>query len=305
MSESHAIMVRVNDDLTLDAGCWQEVPAGDGDLKRIIHPPHRTMFDQLLDYLSAALEPLDGPSPSLVEEALAATAVCVRWGTYVAVLADQDLPLMDNVRDERLSRISDSEMARINVEASSGLERWIELLRDDLEQYRALVRVACSLLMPQLQAQRSCDGDQLLMLTDPRFVAAVATRLGTETGRRARQNAEAHPTRMLANSLIHVAWRNGPVEAIHAGRHSSYPLTRRRLAAAEDRAVTSTTAGRLEYGLRAVHDLLGENSERTWAEKVVPCGVATFLAPYRWSLIEQTRIVDLDGKEVLVDRASL
>ena len=206
--------------------------------------------------------------------------------------------------ESAVSRISDFEMARINVEASSGLARWIELLRDDLQQYRALVRAACSLPMQRIQARRSSDCDQLLMLTDPRLVAAVATRLDSETARRARQNAEAHPTRMLANSLIHVTWRNGPVEDIHAGRHSSYPLTQRRIAAAEDGTLTSTTAGRLEYGLRAVYDLLGEKSERSWVEKVLPCGVASFLAPYRWSLIEQTRMVELYGKDVPVDMAS-
>jgi hypothetical protein len=304
ISERHAIKVRVSDGLTMDAGWWEERQDCDTDSKRIVHPPQVTMFDQLLNYLSAIAEQVEGGAPTLEEEAIAATAVCIRWGSYVAVLADRDKPLMNNIDDECLSRISDSEMTRINVEASSALERWIELLRDHFQRYRTLVRAACSLPMIQLQATQSSEGDQLRMLTDPQFIAAISTRLDSDLGKVAERNAQAHPTRMAANSIIHVCWRNGPVEDIHAGKHAAYPLTRRRITAAEECSLVSASAGCLKHGLAAVHDLHTEKSGRIWSQKVLPCGMAPFLAPYRWSLDERTRMVELYGAEAPVYRAS-
>ena len=300
MSERHAITVSVSDDLTMDAGWWEERQDGDTGSKRIVHPPQVTMFDQLLNYLSAIAEQVEGAAPTLAEEAIAATAVCIRWGSYVAVLADGDKPLMNNIDDECLSRISDSEMTRINVEASSALEHWIELLRGHVQRYRRLVRAACSLPMIQIQARQSSEGDQLRMLTDPQFIAAISTRLDSDLGKVAERNAQAHPTRMVANSIIHVCWRNGPVEDIHAGKHAAYPLTRRRITAAEDSSLVSASAGCLKHGLVAIHALHTEISGRSWSQKVLPCGIAPFLAPYRWSLDERTRMVELYGAEASV-----
>jgi len=36
------LTVRVNDDLTLDAGWWEKVPADDGTAQRLVHPPETT-----------------------------------------------------------------------------------------------------------------------------------------------------------------------------------------------------------------------------------------------------------------------
>ena len=44
---SKALRVRVNDELTLDAGWWEESPADDGTLGRRIHPPEVTLFEQV------------------------------------------------------------------------------------------------------------------------------------------------------------------------------------------------------------------------------------------------------------------
>lgn len=46
---------------------------------------------------------------------------------------------------------------------------------------------------------------------------------------RARAEAQRHPTRVLANALVNVAWRNGPVEDIHAGLARGDPLVQRRV----------------------------------------------------------------------------
>jgi len=38
-----------------------------------------------------------------------------------------------------------------------------------------------------------------------------------------------HPSRLFANALVNVAWRNGPVEDLHAGSFHGYPLAQRRV----------------------------------------------------------------------------
>ena len=49
--------------------------------------------------------------------------------------------------------------------------------------------------------------------------------------------------------------------------------------------------------LGVVHALALERSDRTWAERVLPCAVAPFLAPRDWSLRERPRSVELPGPE--------
>ena len=130
------LKIRVNDELVLDVGRWEDSPDC-----RIIHPPTRTLFEQLIDYLSEKPAPSDYPSPRAGEEAVAAAAVCLRWGSYLAVLADRDKRLWPEARGVGSSRIHDSEMARINIEVSAALEQWIDLMRHDPERYRRLVEL--------------------------------------------------------------------------------------------------------------------------------------------------------------------
>ncbi len=297
MTTRQRLNVSVNSDLTLDAGWWEEIRRDAGGVRRLVHPSTKTMFRQVVDYLSSLDAPLDGWEPTLEEEALAATAVCVRWGTYLAVLADGSQDLTRQTRQKHTSRVADSEMARINVEASAALERWIDLLRHERERYFKLVRATRCLPMTRRRAPRTADGQQLLLVAQPDLAAAVRPMLETERGKQALADAERHPTRVLANALVHVAWRNGPVEDIHAGAAGAYPLTMRRILPSEERTLVSSTSGRLRHGLRAVHALICEQSERSWPRRVLPCAVAPFLAPRAWSLEGQSRRVDLPGGE--------
>jgi hypothetical protein len=58
--------------------------------------------------------------------------VVLRWGSYVAVLADKAKPVWAEAHSPEVSRICDSEMARINIEASAALAEWrFELARSD------------------------------------------------------------------------------------------------------------------------------------------------------------------------------
>jgi len=293
------LKVRVNEGLVLDAGWWEEVLDDDGVIRRCVHPPERPMFEQVLDYL-ASLPPETGyPGLHLGQEAVAATAVCLRWGSYLAVLADRDKPLWPQARQGGLSRIADSEMARINVEASTALARWIDVMRTDWERYLSLTWAARRLPMTRKRAERDRSAISLLGLSIPDFAATLTPRAQEEWGRRARASAEAHPTRVLANAIVNACWRNGPIENIHAGQPSTYPLTQRRITPSEERTLVRTTAGRLAQGILATFGLIHEKSERTWVERVLPFNLVPdlFVTPTGWSLDEQTRQVWLPGAE--------
>lgn len=105
------------------------------------------------------------------------------------------------------------------------------------------------------------------------------------------------PTRVLANALINVCWRNGPVEEIHAGRTANYGLDQRRMTPSEERLLVRTTADRLAQGLYVAWTLVDEKSERSWEERVLPFALAAsgLVTPSGWTLDEQTRWLTIEG----------
>jgi hypothetical protein len=131
MTVREPLQVRVNDDLVLDAGTYEErpEPARPG----AIHPPpSSTLFHQVLAYLRAKPDPPNRASGSMGgREGVAAAVLVLRWGSYLAVLLDRHKPVWPVVRSASTSRISDEEMARINIEASAALAEWIDLYRAD------------------------------------------------------------------------------------------------------------------------------------------------------------------------------
>ena len=74
-------------------------------------------------------------------EGAAVTTTILRWGSYLAVLLDRNKPVWPEVQSTSSSRISDEEMARINIESSAALAEWIDIYRADPggRQYTQLV----------------------------------------------------------------------------------------------------------------------------------------------------------------------
>jgi hypothetical protein len=144
MAEPHR--VRVTGELMLDAGSCETVLGPDGP-ERLIRPPATTLFHQVLAYLREKPDPPKPPSGSMVgREGIAAAALVLRWGSYLAVLLDHDKPVWAEADSPGTSRISDEEMARINIEASAALAHWIDVCRSarDRAVYEQLVnRAAC------------------------------------------------------------------------------------------------------------------------------------------------------------------
>src|SRR5207245_8576801 len=107
------------------------------------------MQRQVLSYLEETTRDEKVPSKSQLhfgEVAIATVALCIRWGSYFAVLTNRDLPQWAAAFDPEISCIGDGEMARINIEASAALSGWIDLMRADQPRFRKLVRAALRLL---------------------------------------------------------------------------------------------------------------------------------------------------------------
>ncbi len=301
MDVSRPLTVRVNEELVLDAGRWEEIPDREGKLTRRVHPPSKTMFEQVMDYLSSVVQIPNYIPLRIGEEGVAATAVCLRWGSYLAVLADREKPLWTEARHEGISRVEDAEMARINIEASAALEQWIEIMRHEPDRYRHLVWAAAGRHLPMTlrSAKRDRELLHLLGLTQPHIVTRLMS--VTPNGRfgQARLDAKEHPSRVLANALINSCWRNGPIEQIHAGLASAFPIRQRRITPSEERTLMRTSSSRLAQGMFAVSALIQEDSQRSWWECVLPFQLARqwLVTPTDWSLEERTRGIRLPGGE--------
>ena len=290
------LRVRANNELVLDAGMCERVERGRGS-EILIRPPEVTLFRQVLAYLRSKPDPPGRlPGSAAGREGVAAAALTLRWGSYLAVLFDRDKPVWPAALSDGRSRISDEEMARINIESSAALAEWIELRRADGGGglYGRLVDRAVGYLpMPQRTATIRVGpfaalanaelADQLVRAVNPEHLARV------------RADAERHSTRLFANALVNVAWRNGPAEDVHAGVGGEYPLDQRRATLAEERELMRFASAGMALGLSVCNRLEAEQPRRPWSEQVVPYGMGQGLlvTPSAWTLTEASREVHL------------
>ncbi len=290
------ILVRINDELVLDAGSCIE-DAGPHGPVQVVLPPETTLFDQVLAYLEAKPDPPKPPSGSMVgREGVAAAAVALRWGSYLAVLLDRFKPLVPGVDSPRVSRISDGEMARINIEASAALARWIDIYRADPggRHYEQLVNRAVRYL-PMPKKTGKLEVTEFGALSQPEMATRVVEVASHERLERVRGEVEAHASRVFANALLNTSWRNGPVENIHAGTFPAYPLDRRRVMPIEECELMAFASGRLAQGMTVCLHFSTEHPARPWSEQVLPYGLAEMLliTPSRWTLTETSKEVRL------------
>jgi hypothetical protein len=309
MAQHHSLTVNINEQYAIDAGYWQECVESDQTSYRLISPPQTTMYRQVLSYLQESTKDVKAPPMSQLdfgEVAIATVAVCLRWGSYFAVLANHDLRQWTAAYDPEVSCISDGEMARINIEASASLAQWIDLMRADQRHFRKLIRAAVQLLpfpivpldgstyynrFRALSAFNSASGRHTLL-------EAFARDFGSEWFEREKACVLVHPTRTLANGILNEHWRNGSgIEDVHAGSVTPpRPLTQCRLTKAQE-ALLMQEAGELFVPtMRALYHVVSKPSQETWPEQVLPYALA-FKPPVNWSLEEQTREIALPGEE--------
>jgi hypothetical protein len=279
------LRVRVNDELTLDAG--QVGP------DQIIRPPARPMFRQVLDYLMMKPDPTRLPSGTEIgREGVATAAACIRWGTYFSVLADRDKPMWSEVASQKTGRIGDDEMRRINIEASAALAHWVDVFNADWRLYGRLVHRAVSYLPMPKKTSKPERGLPFGPLAQPEVAKQLVEATGAERLAVARADANHYPSRVFANALVNVAWRNGPVENIHAGDAVKCPIDRRRVTVAEERLLMKFASNRMALGMDVCFVLRCEREchQRSWAEQVLPYRLASMLlvTPTGWTLTDSS-----------------
>ncbi|HEU5377014.1 MAG TPA: hypothetical protein VFV38_16410 [Ktedonobacteraceae bacterium] len=308
MAQQHALTLRVNDRCTLSAGSWQTERDEQQESFRLVSSPEPPMYQQLLASLAEATKDQKVPPKSHLhfgEVALATVLVCIRWGSYFAVLVNPDQPQWAPASDPEVSCIGDSEMARINIEASAALAAWIDLMRLDNAQFRKMVKAALQLLPSVIpvhdpatndrhfrafSAFNSADGRQYLM-------EAYLRDFGEKWVAERKRSIPVNPSRALANGVLHEYWRNGEIEDIHAGRISTpWPLTQRRLTLQQEERVVRETAARFVPTMRALYNVVTKPSQESWPEQALPYAIA-FKPPDHWSLDEQTRETTLPDAE--------
>jgi hypothetical protein len=290
------LSVRVNDDLMLNAGTCEEV-AGPQGPELLIRPPRTTLFRQVLAYLREIPDQTPRLSGSTSDrEGTAACAITLRWGSFLAVLVDREKSVWSGVKSATTSRISDEEMARINIEASAALAEWVDLFRADQDQrlyFKLVDRAVCYLPMPKRKPKLNFN--EFLALANPEVSAKLLQACDAAYVERARADAERFASRIFANALTNHAWRNGPVEGIHGGEFRGYPLDQRRITPAEERELMGFASERLALGMRVCRQFSAEQPPRAWAEQVVPYALAGMLliTPSWWTLTESSRQVRL------------
>ncbi|HPQ70640.1 MAG TPA: hypothetical protein PKW95_16060 [bacterium] len=298
MTDGDNLYVRVNDDLVLDAGSYEilQMPHG---LERVIHAPTTTMFHQLLDYLKTKPDSSKRPACNAASsEGEAATALVLRWGSYLSVLLDHDKPLWSEATSEETSRISNEEMARINIEASAALAEWIDLYRQERGSglYAQLVKRALTYL-PKPVATANLRPDGFAGLADPinasQLIEKAEARILKVLG-----YVENYPSRIFANALVNMAWRYSPVERIHSGVPRGSPLDQRRVTLEEETEIMGYVACRLETGMATCKQLITEQPPRSWVEQIIPYALDRRICPIQWSLTETSREVRLPEPEV-------
>lgn len=197
--------------LTFDYGRWQfEKSAGNVVVCLV---PEQAPWCSLFTTLDAEGAAFSADRVTLREEAEAIVACCWRYGTYVQMLSAGEL--FPAFRDGHgLSRITDDEMMRINLEFSSAVAAWLAVRDREPEVINRRVRAAQKLLPMPWRARRVYPDFE----PDVTSLAVRLTELSSQTDFPFEDLQMTH--RAEANRMVVAAYRNGPIEDYHAGKRS-------------------------------------------------------------------------------------
>ena len=285
------LRARVTEDLELDGGTWNRIENQGWPTARIT-PPAVPMFQQVVEYLEAKPVPRGG-NFQRADEARAAVAVCLRWGSYFALLVDPSRPASPDIHDQQTSQIDDDEMARMNIEISAALEWWLTLRGADDRRYWDLVHRTLGYLPVRPKTVRPLPHGEILLASAVPDLA-MHVRRGWPSDRLASDLvlAENHGIRIIANTITLHAWRNGPIEEVHAGRTSGYGLGEQRVLPQAERAIIRQAQSGFSTGLKAVDFLKYDGAWPPPAERVLPF-LHSLVGPSRWSHTEHSRPIEL------------
>lgn len=258
------LRVRVNEELTLDCGRAERDAGGQG---WTLQPPATSQFEQLLDYLDGKPDAGRGPRTVSDVETLAATALCLRWGTYFAVLADGAQPRWALAGEEGVAALAETELARIRVECTDAFERWIEIYRADRACSRA-IRLALR-AVAYLPEHASIGTPRAGAFASP--PPALTPEAGEDRGAAERAAAEYAPSRTLARRLAAEICESEPLATLTDGCVFPLPLRECRFAPAQSAALLARVNTRMKAAMWTVSSLAQESRHRRpWAERVLP-----------------------------------
>lgn len=284
--------VPVANDLVLDAGTWEVGERTDRRPIVRINPPARPMFQQVVEYLERKPVPTGG-NFRRDAESRAAVAICLRWGSYFTVLADATRPATSDIDDEHTSHIADDEMARLNVEISSGIAWWINLSGSDEQRYWDLVHRALGYLSTGPKTVRPLEAaNGLLACATVEMASHIRSNWPADRLNQTLTLAGSHAVRIIANAITLHAWRNGPVEDVHAGRRAGHELGTRRVRPDAEKSIIRQAQSGLYAGLKAVDFLKYEGPWPPPAKRRLPF-LHPLIGPSRWSHTEQSRVIEL------------
>ena len=197
------------------------------------------------------------------------------------------------IADEQVSHIDDVEMARMNIEISAALAWWLTLRGADDRRYWDLVHRALEYLPTGPKTFGPLQGgDRLLVCTMPEMAAHVRGSWPVDRLDRDLKITAVHGVRIIANTITHIAWRNGPIENVHAGRFQGYDLDLRRVLPKAEKAIIRHAQSGFSTGLKAVDFFKYDDAWPPPAERVLPF-VHGLIGPKGWSCTEQSRTVEL------------
>jgi len=291
-ASSGTLRVGAKDDFVLNAGSWFQVLDEKQLLVTRVIPPQVPMFRQVVDYLESKPSPAD-QYVSPADEARAAVAVCIRWGSYFAALADASRPFSPHARDENTSHIADSEMARLNIEISAAFQWWLTLKGSDDRRYTQLAQRA----LTHLQAGRKTvthvlEGDILAECAASKMANAVHSAWHREFLERDLELAREYGIRTIANTATLMSWRNGPVENVHAGQRPGHRFNERRVLPRHEKAIMRQAQNVLRAALNALSQMIFEGAWPPPPERILPF-MRPFCHPRDWSYTQQSLEIDL------------
>jgi hypothetical protein len=323
------ITIRVNANLTLDAGAFSSVY--DEKMQRTVYtvtPPRAPLFEQVVSYLDS-LPKVPDTDPQAGPLGLGLTTLAIRWGTYLATLMDEATAFHPGIpsrgkqsQPQAISYLADTEMRRLNIEISDNLARLGRRCRESRPAfYDLLTRAYAHLPMPLKTAQPNAKLERALnqayqegalrlaLKHNPAQLAQFGQvfKAGIDPAQiRLEPVAPANADRVIGNFLTRLAWRDTVIEDYHAGKRSEPGLLphQRRFSYRDERLLLGELSGNMlvlsrrmdlffcpESGALPVPSALAVHYPETATALYNSLGGAYY--PRDWSLTESSAVVTL------------
>ena len=285
----------------------------------LVHPPTIPMIEQLIMHLDA-MPQYEGDF-QIQHLSVAFTALCVRWGSYLATLMDPAtelhpaIPGFHKERPQEYGFINDSEMQRLNIEISYNVYRLVQVLREreSIGLTKLLWNAYKYLPMPHKHIPKNIRETKVIyaavlagMHTTRNAVQTEGSIIKHTGGNRSskpqrQQIARADADRFLANALTCQSWRATIIEDIHAGQEPPQGLRphQQRFAHNSQLAVLREVAANFGSILFAMNMLFDEQYDfrgiAPWPETATAIANSFYsLASWDWSLTDTSSLIRLD-----------